>query len=230
MTEAHPAHAARPFTHVIFDLDGTLLNTLQDLADAANHTCEAHGWPTFPTDQYRYKVGNGMPKLVERFMPAEFVGDGALFQRTFDEFCAYYAAHKEDHTAPYPGIPELLDRLRAAGLTLAVLTNKDHDAAVPLIDKYFGTGRFACVQGRVDAFPPKPAAPITLHVIEQLHADPARTLYVGDSDVDVACGHNAGLKVAGVAWGFRGRAELESAGAEFIAQDADELFAIATGA
>lgn len=146
---------AAAFSHVIFDLDGTILNTLEDLAAAGNHTCEAHGWPTFAVDEYRYKVGNGMLKLVERFMPAEYAGDGRMFEQTLAEFRAYYGEHKEDHTAPYAGTIEMLDRLRAAGVQLAVLTNKDHVSAAPLIEKYFGSERFALVQGRVDAFPPQ---------------------------------------------------------------------------
>ena len=157
---------AAAFSHVIFDLDGTILNTLEDLAAAGNHTCEAHGWPTFAVDEYRYKVGNGMLKLVERFMPAEYAGDGRMFEQTLAEFRAYYGEHKEDHTAPYAGTIEMLDRLRAAGVQLAVLTNKDHVSAAPLIEKYFGSERFALVQGRVDAFPPKPEAPVTLQVME----------------------------------------------------------------
>lgn len=159
---------AAAFTHVIFDLDGTILNTLEDLAAAGNHTCEMHGWPTFAVDEYRYKVGNGMLKLVERFMPAEYAGDGRMFEQTLAEFRAYYGEHKEDHTAPYAGTIEMLDRLRTAGVTLAVLTNKDHVSAAPLIEKYFGSERFALVQGRVDSFPPKPEAPVTLHVMEEL--------------------------------------------------------------
>lgn len=186
---------AAAFSHVIFDLDGTILNTLEDLAAAGNHTCEAHGWPTFAVDEYRYKMGNGMLKLVERFMPAEYAGDGRMFEQTLAEFRAYYGEHKEDHTAPYAGTIEMLDRLRAAGVQLAVLTNKDHVSAAPLIEKYFGSERFALVQGRVDAFPPKPEAPVTLHVMEELGADPATTLYVGDSNVDILTGHNAALRV-----------------------------------
>lgn len=177
---------AAAFSHVIFDLDGTILNTLEDLAAAGNHTCETHGWPTFAVDEYRYKVGNGMLKLVERFMPA-------------------------------------------AGIQLAVLTNKDHISAAPLIEKYFGPDRFALVQGRVDAFPPKPEAPVTLHVMEALGADPATTLYVGDSNVDILTGHNAGLKSAGVSWGFRGRAELEAAGADYVVDSQAELAALILG-
>lgn len=217
------------FTHVIFDMDGTVLDTLEDLALAGNHVCAAHGWPTFPVDAYRYKVGNGMPKLVERFMPAEFAGDADAFAATYAEFCAYYAQHSQDHTAPYPGTVEMLDRLRTAGVRLAVLTNKDHAAAVPLATRYFGEDAFDVVQGRVDAFPPKPAAPITLHVLEQLGAAPDTTLYVGDSNVDVACGHNAGLKVAGVTWGFRGRDELAEAGADYLVDTNEQLTELILG-
>ena len=217
------------FTHVIFDLDGTLLNTIEDLAAAGNHVCELHGWQTYPVDRYRYKVGNGQLKLVERLMPAEFAGDARTFETALVEFRAYYDEHKEDHTAPYPGIEDMLDALHAAGLTLAVLTNKDHEAAAPLVERYFGKGRFALVQGRVDTYPPKPAAPVTLHVLQQLQADPATTLYVGDSNVDVRTGHNAGLRVAGVSWGFRGRAELEEEGADYIADTPSQLVDIALG-
>ena len=164
-----------------------------------------------------------MLKLVERFMPAEYAGDGRMFEQTLAEFRAYYGEHKEDHTAPYAGTIEMLDRLSTAGVTLAVLTNKDHISAAPLIEKYFGSERFALVQGRVDSFPPKPEAPVTLHVMEELGANPATT------NVDVLTGHNAGLKSAGVSWGFRGRAELEAAGADYVVDTQDELTALILG-
>lgn len=116
---------AAAFSHAI-RFDGTILNTLEDLAAASNHTCEMHGWPTFAVDEYRYKVGNGMLKLVERFMPAEYAGDGRMFEQTLAEFRAYYGEHKEDHTSPYAGTIEMLDRLRTAGVQLAVLTNTSY--------------------------------------------------------------------------------------------------------
>lgn len=216
------------FTHVIFDLDGTLLNTLDDLTEAGNHVCTLHGWPTYSVDEFRYKIGNGQPKLIERLIPAEFAGDGRVFEQALAEFRAYYGAHKQDHTAPYEGILSTLDALGASGVTLAVLSNKDHAATAPLVQQYFGD-RFAVAQGRVDSFPPKPAAPITLHVLDMLGAGPTRTLYVGDSNVDIACGHNAGLKACGVAWGFRGRSELEAAGADYIIDNPRELLDIVLG-
>ena len=167
-------------------------------------------------------MGNGQPKLIERIIPAEYAGDGRMFEQVIGEFRAYYDAHKEDHTAPYPGVIDMLDTLRDAGVHLAVLSNKDHPAAEPLVARYFGA-RFDLVQGRIDAYPPKPAAPITRYVLDQLDADPASTLYVGDSNVDVATGHNAGLAVAGVSWGFRGRGELEAAGADYLVDTPAEL-------
>lgn len=213
------------YNHVIFDLDGTLLDTLEDLTCAGNHMCEMRGWPTYTQDQFRYKVGNGQLKLVERLIPAEFAGQGGVFEQALADFRAYYGAHKEDHTAPYPGIIEMLDRLREQGVSISILSNKDHAATEPLAQRYFGD-RFDVVQGRIDAFPPKPAAPITLHVLDLLEADPATTLYVGDSNVDIACGHNAGLHACGVAWGFRGRIELEEAGADYVIEDPSELLDI----
>lgn len=212
-------------THVMFDLDGTLLDTLEDLALAGNHACEELGWPTFPLERYRYKVGNGIDRLIERIVPAEFAGDEHIFLTARDAFRTHYDAHKFDHTAPYPGVPKMLDELLGRGIVLAVLTNKDLAAAGPLVERFFGR-RFQLVQGHVDGFPPKPDARITHRALETLGADPATTLYVGDSDVDVATGHNAGLAVAGAAWGFRGRVELETAGADAVIETPADLLSL----
>lgn len=217
------------FSHVVFDLDGTVLDTLADLAASGNHVCEARGWPAHPVDAYKLMVGNGMPKLVERFMPHGLAEqDPRLFKQVFDEFCSYYDAHKEDSTRPYAGIVELLDELRGAGMRLGILTNKDHGAAVPLIRRYFGD-RFDCIQGRTDAYPPKPAAPATKALLERLGASADDVVFVGDSNVDVETARNVGAPAIGVLWGFRSREELEGAGAAYIAEKPADVARIVLG-
>ena len=203
------------YTTVISISDGTLLDTLDDLAAAGNHVCAAHGWPTFTRDPVPLQGGQRAAQAHRAPHPAEFAGNGRVFEETIRAFRAYYDAHKEDARRPTPACPELLDTLRDAGVRLAVLTNKDHPAAAPLVARYFGE-RFDLVQGRIDAFRPNRRHPSRGTCSNSSTPDPSRTLYVGDSNVDVATGHNAGLAVAGVAWGFRGRAELEQAGAEYV--------------
>ena len=214
------------FTHIIFDLDGTLLNTIDDLADAGNHVCAAHGWPTHTADQFKYMVGNGIPNLVSRFTP-DGLGEEELAQ-ALTEFSAYYGAHKEDKTAPYPGIPELLAALKGAGLGLAVLSNKAHALAGPVVEHYF-PGLFEYVQGALPDAPLKPDPTLLHALMEKTGAVPETTLFVGDSDVDVLTGKNGGLTVCGVLWGFRRREELKDAGADWIIHSPDQLSAIATG-
>ncbi len=214
------------YTHVIFDLDGTLLNTIDDLAGAGNHVCAAHGWPAHSVDEYKRMVGNGIPKLVRRFAPQGLSEDelaGALA-----EFSAYYGEHKEDKTAPYPGVPELLAALKGQGLHLAVLSNKAHALAGPVVEHYF-PGVFDVVQGALPNAPVKPDPTLLRRLMEQMGAEPERTLFVGDSNVDVLTGKNGGLTVVGVLWGFRDREELEGAGADFVIGRPEELLGLVRG-
>ncbi len=208
------------FTHIIFDLDGTLLNTIDDLTDAGNHVCAAHGWPTHTVDQFKRMVGNGIPNLVSRFTPNGLNEDelaGALA-----EFSAYYGEHKEDKTAPYAGIPELLATLKQQGKHLAVLSNKAHALAGPVVEHYF-PGIFEYVQGALPDAPLKPDPTLLHALMKSIGAKPETTLFVGDSDVDVLTGKNGGLTVVGVLWGFRDRQELESAGADYVIEKPEEL-------
>lgn len=208
------------FTHIIFDLDGTLLNTIDDLADAGNHVCAAHGWPTHTVGQFKRMVGNGIPNLVSRFTPDGLSEDelaGALA-----EFSAYYGEHKEDKTTPYPGIPELLAVLKDAGVHMAVLSNKAHAFAGPVVEGYF-PGIFEAVQGALPDAPLKPDPTLLRALMKKLGAKPETTLFVGDSDVDVLTGKNGGLTVVGVLWGFRDRQELEGAGADYIIEHPGRL-------
>ena len=141
---------------ILFDLDGTLLNTIDDLADAANWVCAQHGWPTFPVETYKHFVGNGIPKLVERFSP-ENARTPEQLAATLAEFSARYDAHKEDKTAPYPGIPELLAALKAEGVQTAVFSNKADAFCGKIIEHYFGSDSFSLVRGSRPGVPTKPA-------------------------------------------------------------------------
>ena len=143
---------------ILFDLDGTLLNTIDDLADAGNWVCAQNGWPTFTVEQYKHMVGNGIPKLVERFSPADCRSPEQL-AATLAQFTARYDAHKEDKTAPYPGIPELLDALRAEGIQTAVFSNKADALCGGIIDHYFAPGSFALVRGSRPGAATTPACP-----------------------------------------------------------------------
>lgn len=208
---------------VLFDLDGTLLNTLDDLADAGNWVCAQHGWPVYPVEAYKHMVGNGIPKLVERFSPPE-ARTPAVLADTLAAFQADYGAHLRDKTAPYPGMPALLARLKAAGVQLAVFSNKADPLARQVVADYFDAALFDAVRGALPGVPTKPAPQGTLALMQAIGADPAATLYVGDSNVDVDTAHNAGLPCCGVLWGFRTRQELTDAGAEHLAADAEELW------
>ena len=208
---------------VVFDLDGTLLNTIDDLADAGNRVCAARGWPQHTVEEYKYFVGNGIPKLVERFSPPEARTPDQLAD-TLAACQADYGAHLRDKTAPYPGIPALLARLKAAGVQLAVFSNKADPLARQVVADYFDAALFDAVRGALPGVPTKPAPQGTLALMQAIGADPAATLYVGDSNVDVDTAHNAGLPCCGVLWGFRTRQELADAGAEHLAADAEELW------
>ena len=215
------------FKTVIFDLDGTLLNTLNDLLYSGNQVCLANGWPTFTADEYRYFVGNGMPKLVERFSPADQRSPERLAE-SLKQYLAFYNIHKEDTTAPYPGIADLLQLLRDKGVQIGVFSNKDDGPSHSVVEHYL-PGLAHKIRGRVDGVPPKPDATGLKALMQEMGADPASTLFVGDSNVDILTGHNGGLPACGVLWGFRTRDELLEAGADYLAADTDELAKIILG-
>lgn len=207
---------------VVFDLDGTLLNTLDDLADAGNRLCANRGWPTHTAEEFRYFVGNGIPKLIERLAPPEHRTPAELAE-ALAWFQADYGAHLRDKTAPYPGIPAMLGRLKAAGVQLAVFSNKADPLAREVVASYFDPALFDLVRGQRPDTPVKPAPEGTRALLAALGADPAATLYVGDSNVDVQTARNAGLDCCGVLWGFRTRQELQQEGARYLAADAAAL-------
>ena len=209
------------FQTVLFDLDGTLLNTIADLAAAGNHVCRENGWPEYTVDEFRAMVGHGIRNLVTRFTP-ESCRDAETLDRAYRQFSAYYGTHSMDQTVPYPGIPEPLERLQTAGVQLAVCSNKADDFSRALIEHCF-PGRVALVEGKREGVPVKPDPAIVHQMLGALQADPARTLFVGDSAVDIQTGHNAGLPACGVTWGFRSRQSLAEAGADFLADTVEAL-------
>lgn len=214
------------YTHVIFDLDGTLLNTIDDLADAGNHVCAAHGWPTHTVEEFKLMVGNGIPKLVERFVPEGL--EKTALAAALSEFSAYYDVHKADKTAPYAGIPEAVAALKGAGVRMAVLSNKAHDLAGPVVEGYF-PGVFPVVQGALPSVPTKPDPTLLRQLMARLGAQPETTLFVGDSNVDIRTGKNGGLTACGVLWGFRSRRELEAEGADCIVETPEQLMRLILG-
>ena len=209
------------YKHVIFDLDGTLLNTIDDLAAAGNWVCRNHGWPVHTVEEYKYFVGNGMAKLAGRFAPEDWRTPERI-AALLEEFMPYYNAHKEDKTAPYPGVVALLDRLKGAGVRMAVLSNKAHSLAPAIIEGYF-PGVFDFVQGALEGVPTKPDPTLLHRLMGEMGATPADTLFVGDSSVDIRTAKNGGLISCGVLWGFRTRAELETEGADRIVGTPEEL-------
>lgn len=220
-------HTPKRFAHVIFDLDGTVLDTLQDLADSVNWVCERFGWPTHPREKYKYFVGNGMVRLLERATPPE-AKDPGVWERVQEQFHAYYGAHKQDNTCPYEGMPGVLERLKEEGVSIAVLTNKPNEPARAVMEHYY-PGVFPFVQGAMPDLPVKPDPTLLRRLMECMGAKPDTTLFVGDSNVDIQTAKNGGLRSCGVLWGFRAREELEGEGANYIASTPQELAHIILG-
>jgi len=205
---------------VIFDLDGTLLDTLTDLAEGTNYALRVNGLPERTTDEIRRFVGNGARKLVERAVP-DSQAEAALEQVRKD-FDVYYKVHCKDHTGPYPGIIEMLEELARKGYALGVVSNKPDFAVQELIPEYF-PGLFASVSGERAGVAKKPAPDLIWEAMKDLRAGSSDAIYVGDSEVDLEAAANAGIPCISVAWGFKGREFLEEHQAEVIIEKPLEI-------
>lgn len=207
---------------IIFDLDGTLLNTIADLAQSTNHALHTLGYPTHEESAYNYMVGNGINKLFERALPeGEKTEENVL--RVRKEFIPYYDAHNADKSRPYPGITELLAQLQAQGLLLAVASNKYQAATEKLIAHYFPEIHFIAVFGQRDGVNVKPDPTIVEDILSIARIVKEDVLYVGDSGVDMQTAINAGVTSCGVTWGFRPRTELEEFHPDYIADKAEDI-------
>ena len=207
---------------VIFDLDGTLLDTIADLAAAANYALQQLGYPTHPVDTIRTYVGNGINKLLERSLPeAERNEENVMRMRS--HFVPYYDKHNADLSRPYPGIVALLEELQHRGVMIAVASNKYQAATAELVKHYVPTIDFIEVLGQREGIAVKPDPTIVFDILKKAKVQPEEVLYVGDSGVDMQTAINSGVDAVGVAWGFRPKAELESFCPKGIIDKAEEL-------
>lgn len=207
---------------VIFDLDGTLLNTIADLAHSTNYALNQLGYPTHEIEKYNFMVGNGINKLFERALPeGEKTEENVL--RVRKEFVPYYDQHNADDSRPYPGIPDLLDFLQASFIQIAVASNKYQAATQKLVDHYFPEIRFTAVFGQREGINVKPDPTIVFDILSLAKVEKDAVLYVGDSGVDMQTAANAGVTACGVTWGFRPRTELEDFNPAYIVDTADKI-------
>ena len=213
---------------VIFDLDGTLLDTLDDLATSVNHALQRYGYPQHELMAYRYFVGNGITKLIERALPEEARQEEtvALLRSAF---LSHYQTHKTNLSKPYPGIPELLESLHRQNVLLAVASNKYHQGTVELVRHFFGESLFAIVLGQREGIPVKPDPTIIEEILTFSAVSKSETLYVGDSGIDMQAARNSAVTSVGVTWGFRPRQELEQHGANLIVDSPLEIEAWING-
>lgn len=209
---------------VLFDLDGTLMNTLDDLADAVNFALDFFGFETHSIDKYRYFVGNGIPNLIMRATP-ENHRDATTLAAVKKKFYEYYNLHSMEKTRPYSGIPETLAALKKAGIKTAVVTNKD-DAAAKIIINGFFSNSFDFVFGASEDIPKKPDPTIVRIATEKLGVTADECVFVGDSCVDMETAGNSGIYSVGVTWGFRPKAELVEYGASSIVDTPEEIISV----
>ena len=210
----------RKYNAVIFDLDGTLVDTLQDLADSVNQALEKLSLPTHPVDSFRLKVGSGARNMVSSSLPAEgqdIVDSVLQMQKT------YYAKHLCDHTQPYRQVPEMLRSLKGCQYKLAVLSNKPDLYTRQIVEHFFGSDTFDIVRGHCCDMPLKPDPAVPLNIIRQLGTSREQTVFVGDSSIDMQTANRAGMFAVGVTWGFRDREELVQNGCQSLIDQPDQL-------
>jgi len=207
---------------VLFDLDGTLLNTLQDLADSVNKGLEDLGFPTHNNEEYKKLIGEGRENLVFRALP-ENHRDIETVHKLLDRLNAEYAIHWADHTQPYQGIPELLDALIAKNIKITVLSNKADDLTNTCVSRLLSGWHFTLVAGSRSGVPNKPDPTASLQIAKKLDIEPSQFLYLGDSDIDMKTANAAGMFAVGALWGFRSKKELLASGAKAVIKHPADL-------
>jgi phosphoglycolate phosphatase len=210
------------YSAVLFDLDGTLLDTLEDIADAGNAALAAHSFPTHPVNAYRYFVGEGVPTLITRILPSDHQ-DQTTIAQIAASYVSEYQKRWNAKSRPYAGIPEMLDELIRRGIRMAVLSNKPQDFTRQCVDAFLSRWHFEEVIGATTNVPRKPHPAAALTIAETMQIPPADFLYLGDTNTDMQTAIAAGMYPVGVLWGFRDRPELEAAGAKMILAHPQDL-------
>ncbi len=213
------------FRAVLFDMDGTLLDTLRDIAESMNAVLEAKGFPAHPIDLYRIFVGDGMDTLVRRALPAENHGE-SMVEDCIGVMRDEYARRWDRHSAPYPGIDRMLDALVGRGIRLAILSNKPDDFTLEMSARYLGRWEFAAVAGARDGMPKKPDPAAALAIARDMDVHPGEFVYLGDTGTDMKTAVAAGMYPLGVLWGFRGAEELLASGAKRLLKEPLDLLEI----
>jgi phosphoglycolate phosphatase len=211
---------------VLFDLDGTLLDTLEDLADAANGALQSRGFPTHPLDAYRYFVGDGVRKLMLRALPGKRAADAVFVDEMVGEMRRRYSENWDNKTQPYAGVPELLDGLSQRGIPFCVVSNKPQDFTDLCVQRLLGDWTFGTIIGVSDAIPPKPDPTGARRAADVLGVPTERFLYLGDTNTDMKTAVAAAMFPVGAAWGFRPVEELQGNGARAIVQDPTDLLTL----
>ncbi|MDR3245706.1 MAG: HAD family hydrolase [Prevotellaceae bacterium] len=208
----------KKYKAIIFDLDGTLINSIPDIADSMNEVLSSYGYPQYTHNQYKYFVGNGIRRLVERCIPPEH-GTPANVESIYRSMVEVYGNNCVNKTNLYEGIPELLDGLSAKGIKMAILSNKTDSITQKVCDKLFTNRHFELILGATNNFPKKPNPESALFVAHSISTSPEDIFYLGDTSIDMETACSAGFFPAGTSWGFRPKDELLNFGAKFIADN-----------
>lgn len=208
---------------IIFDLDGTLLNTIGDLADAVDYVMRSRNLPEHTNAEYRQMVGGGIKRLVERALPTELAQNEEYVEECVAQFRRYYVDNIDRHTIPYEGITELLHKLQHDGVKMAVASNKFQHGTDRLVAKFFGDIDFVAIEGNREGAPLKPNPEIIHNILRIAGVEPTDAVMVGDSGIDIRTAIAAGIDSIGVSWGFRFADELYAAGATTVVTTAEEL-------
>lgn len=206
---------------IIFDLDGTLLNTIEDIAAATNHALKKNGYPEHPPESYQKMVGHGLKNLIEQALPKG--SDENHIKPVFDDLIAYYMKHPVVKTYAYDGIFKLIEQIELMGIPMSILSNKMHEITVQIVSIIFKNQKFVSVYGSRDSVPKKPDPTSALGICGEMKTLPENTLFIGDSGTDIKTAKNAGMPIVAVTWGFRPKESLIEAGAVNFADKPEDL-------